>query len=320
MIITEIKHLNVRISVFEDPIFDANILPIFKTPLILKEVAARKKSKYKIETLNPEKKLTFKVVSFYEIVEELAARIDKIAIDLEPHYFIDPSDFNSLPYKVRQNLENKNLIDETKEIEEAVLRITSSTVKGKRLILYAQHFRYYRRYRKGLAVLSSKIGRPVKAGSGRSIFSYKARVLQKLQHSYNKGQFILEPLTPAPIIKITKQNLFKYRDGAEITFNKIVNLLRDFKILTNFNKKNELLTINQESGSVATSTANQVRPSENKVKKANTLFLALPKKAQQTPKAGESNTDLSTTPVGPTDAAVKKKIKKSYDKILFRSG
>jgi len=101
MILTEIKHLNVRISEFEEPIFDKNILPVFITPFILKEVAARKKSKYKIETLNPEKKLTFRIVPFNEIVEELAASINKIALDLEPHYFIDPSYSNSLPYEVR---------------------------------------------------------------------------------------------------------------------------------------------------------------------------------------------------------------------------
>jgi len=59
MILTEIKHLNVRISEFEEPIFDQNILPIFITPLILKEVEIRKKSKHKIETLNPEKKIKF---------------------------------------------------------------------------------------------------------------------------------------------------------------------------------------------------------------------------------------------------------------------
>jgi len=138
MIITEIKHLNVRISVFEDPIFDENILPVFITPLILKEVEARKKSKYKIETLNPEKKLTFKIVSFNKIVEELAARINKIAIDLEPYYFSDPSNPNSLPYKIREILDKNNLREETKEIEEAILRIKRSTVKGKKLILYVR--------------------------------------------------------------------------------------------------------------------------------------------------------------------------------------
>ena len=69
MILTEIKikHLKVRISEFEEPIFDKNILPIFTTPLILKEVAARKRSKYKIETLNPEKKLTFKIKGVVKI-------------------------------------------------------------------------------------------------------------------------------------------------------------------------------------------------------------------------------------------------------------
>jgi len=125
MILTEIKikDLKVRISEFEDPIFDKNILPVFTTPLILKEVAARKRSKYKIETLNPEKKLTFKIVSFNEIVEELAVRINKIAVDLEPYYYIDPSDYNSLPYKVKDIMDKYKLIEEVKEIEDASFRI-----------------------------------------------------------------------------------------------------------------------------------------------------------------------------------------------------
>jgi hypothetical protein len=141
MIITEIKHLNVRISIFEDPIFDKKILPIFTTPLILKEVEARQKSKYKIETLNPENKLNFKKVPFNKIVEELAARINKIAINLEPHYFIDPTYPNSLPYKVRQNLDIKKLDDENREIEEAIGRIKYSSHKGKKLILLARYSR-----------------------------------------------------------------------------------------------------------------------------------------------------------------------------------
>jgi len=136
MIITEIKNLNVRISEFEEPIFDKNILPVFITPLILKEVAARKKSKYKIETLNPEKKLTFRIVPFNEIVEELAARINKIAIDLEPHYFIDPFYYNSLPFEVRAIINKNTLIDEKKVIAEASFRIASSTLRGKKHILY----------------------------------------------------------------------------------------------------------------------------------------------------------------------------------------
>jgi hypothetical protein len=136
MIITEIKNLNVRISEFEEPIFDKNILPVFITPLILKEVAARKKSKYKIETLNPEKKLTFRIVPFNEIVEELAARINKIAIDLEPHYFIDPFYYNSLPFEVRAILNKNTLIDEKKVIAEASFRIAASTLRGKKHILY----------------------------------------------------------------------------------------------------------------------------------------------------------------------------------------
>lgn len=144
MIITEIKHLNVRISEFEDPIFDKNILPVFITPLILKEVEARKRGKYKIETLNPDKKLTFRIVPFNEIVEELAARINKIAIDLEPHYFIDPSYFNSLPYEVKTILNKNTLKDEKKVIEEASFQISSSTLKGKKHILYARNaFIYY---------------------------------------------------------------------------------------------------------------------------------------------------------------------------------
>ena len=151
MILTEIKHLNVRISEFEEPIFDKNILPVFITPLILKEVEARKKSKHKIETLNPAKKLNFKVVSFNEIVEELAARINKIAIDLEPHYFIDPSYYNSLPYEVRAILNKNTLKDEKKVIAEASYRIALSTLRGKKHILYARcritHRQYRYRYR-----------------------------------------------------------------------------------------------------------------------------------------------------------------------------
>jgi Mitochondrial ribosomal protein (VAR1) len=139
MILTEIKikDLNVRISEFEDPIFDKNILPIFTTPLILKEVAARKRSKYKIETLNPEKKLTFKVVSFNEVVEELAARINKIAVDLEPHYYIDPSDYNSLPLKVKEIMDKFKLWEERIEVINASKRVKISTIKKKKLILYA---------------------------------------------------------------------------------------------------------------------------------------------------------------------------------------
>lgn len=138
MILTEIKikDLNVRISEFEDPIFDKNILPVFTTPLILKEVAARKRSKYKIETLNPEKKLTFKVVSFNEVVEELAARINKIAVDLEPHYYIDPSDYNSLPHKVKEIMDKFKLWEEKIEVINASKRVKISTIKKKKLILY----------------------------------------------------------------------------------------------------------------------------------------------------------------------------------------
>jgi len=138
MIITEIKHLNVRISEFEEPVFDANILPIFITPLILKEVDARKKSKYKIETLNPEKKLTFKIVSFNKIVEELAVRINKIAIDLEQYYYIDPSAYNSLPYKVKGILNKYKLKNDKKVIADASFRIAASTLKGKKHIIYAR--------------------------------------------------------------------------------------------------------------------------------------------------------------------------------------
>lgn len=140
MILTEIKikDLNVRISEFEDPIFDKNILPVFTTPLILKEVSARKRSKYKIETLNPEKKLIFKVVSFNEVVEELAARINKIAVDLEPHYYIDPSNYNSLPYKVKEIMDKFKLWEEKIEVINASKRVIISTIKKKKLILYAR--------------------------------------------------------------------------------------------------------------------------------------------------------------------------------------
>ena len=120
MIITElkIKNLKVRISEFEELIFDKNILPIFTTPAILKEVDAKKINKYKIETLNSQKKLTFKIITFNEIIEDLAFKFNKIAINLEPFYYTDPSKFNSLDYKVKENLpkseKNKLLRTKTK--------------------------------------------------------------------------------------------------------------------------------------------------------------------------------------------------------------
>ena len=120
MIISEIKikHLKVRISEFEELIFDKNILPIFTTPAILKEVDAKKINKYKIETLNSQKKLTFKIITFNEIIEDLAFKFNKIAINLEPFYYTDPSKFNSLDYKVKENLpkseKNKLLRTKTK--------------------------------------------------------------------------------------------------------------------------------------------------------------------------------------------------------------
>lgn len=138
MIITEIKHLNVRISEFDEPVYDAKILPIFITPLILKEVEARKKSKYKIETLNPEKKLNFRIVPFNEIVEELAVRINKIAIDLEQYYYIDPSTSKSLPYKVKVLLNKNKLKKDKKIIADASFRIAASTLKNKKHIIYAR--------------------------------------------------------------------------------------------------------------------------------------------------------------------------------------
>ena len=94
---------------------------MFSTPQILKEIAAQKNSKYKIETLNPEKKLTFKIVSFNEIVEQLANRINEIAVDLEPYYFIDPSDYNSLTNKIKVVLNKSNLI-ENKKLKKSLLK------------------------------------------------------------------------------------------------------------------------------------------------------------------------------------------------------
>ena len=140
MIISEIKikHLKVRISEFEDLIFDKNILPIFTTPSILKEVDERKLNKYKIETLNPQKKLTFKVVSFNEIIEELTYKINKIAIDLEPFYYTDPSDFNSLNNKIKEILSKNKLIEDKINIKNAKARINKSTINKKKLILYAK--------------------------------------------------------------------------------------------------------------------------------------------------------------------------------------
>jgi len=131
MIITEIKikHLKIRISEFEDLIFDKNILPMFTTSSILKEVDAKKISKYKIETLNPNKKLNFKVITFNEIIEELTNKINKVANNLEPYYFSDPSYYKSLPDKVKIVLDKYKLIQEKKEIKDSLIRFKKSIIK-----------------------------------------------------------------------------------------------------------------------------------------------------------------------------------------------
>lgn len=202
MILTEIKHLNVRISEFEDPIFDNNILPVFITPLILKEVEARKKSKHKIETLNPEKKLTFRTVSFNEIVEELAARINKIALDLEPHYYIDPSHYNSLPYEVRAILNKNTLKDEKKEIAEASYRIALSTLRGKKHILYARcrvaKHRYIKGYKKLYRYKRSSIvyGSYPEAAQNRGA-NIKTILKKQNINKYRKLNFLPVTLRPA---------------------------------------------------------------------------------------------------------------------------
>lgn len=205
MILTEIKHLNVRISEFEEPIFDQNILPIFITPLILKEVEIRKKSKHKIETLNPEKKLNFRSVSINVIVEELAARINKIALDLEPNYFIDPSYYNSLPYDVRSFLKKNTLKDEKKEVVDAFNRIALSTLRGKKHILYARCRTINRRYkhRHSAGTLHRK--------SYKALYHYKKKrqkIKKTLYGSYSEAANV-RGNNIKPIFK--KKNINKYR-------------------------------------------------------------------------------------------------------------
>lgn len=238
MVITEIKHLNVRISQFEDNIFDKNILPIFTTPLILKEVDARKKSRYKIETLNPEKKLTFKIVSFNKIVEELAARINQIAIDLEPHYFIDPTYFNSLPYNVRQFLDKKNLIDETKEIEEALLRVKRSTVKNKKLILYANFILASRLFLRSSSTNDAQYTKGIaQRNQNNSPKSQKeAQGLRRLGHKQIENKKYGANILTMSLFRdnnktllLKKKNILKYRVETLINFKKfnLASLLKE---------------------------------------------------------------------------------------------
>ena len=52
-----------------------------------------------LNVINSQKKLTFKIITFNEIIEDLAFKFNKIAINLEPFYYTDPSKFNSLDYK-----------------------------------------------------------------------------------------------------------------------------------------------------------------------------------------------------------------------------
>ena len=106
----KIKNLKVRISEFEDIYFEKEIYPLFTTSSLIKEVVSRKTSLYKIETINPDNKLTYKVVTTYEIIENLISKINKISTDLEPFYYTDPSNYNSLNYKVKEILSENKIV------------------------------------------------------------------------------------------------------------------------------------------------------------------------------------------------------------------
>lgn len=187
MIITEIKfkHLKVRISEFEELIFDKNILPIYTTPTILKEVDARKTNKYRVETLNPNKNLNFKVITFNEIIEELTKRINKVAKDLELYYFADPSHYKTLPNKVKLILDKYKIIEKKKSFKDASFRLKKSiTKKNKNLILNLIVF--YKNY----SYFSSKKFYKLNI----NYFNQKSSINKNLGYIFKKGKLNLKSI------------------------------------------------------------------------------------------------------------------------------
>ena len=59
-LITKNEHKDINI--------DKRILPLFSTPVILKQISDKKRNKYNFNLLNPQKKLTYKVISLKEIL------------------------------------------------------------------------------------------------------------------------------------------------------------------------------------------------------------------------------------------------------------
>ena len=227
----KIKHLKVRISEFEDIIFDKNILPIFTTSSLIKEVESRKSSIYNIETLNPNKKLTFKVVSFNEIIEDLTSKINKISIDLEPFYYTDPSNYSSLDYKVKEILSENQLIEDLANIKTAKYRIQWSTLKKKKLILISKTFRALKAKKK----LKKRIFKYKKYFLIRKIKEIRRR--KKNNKFFNINSIFVSQVrqNKKNNKKITKKNIksffnikriFKYRFLKYISLNYITLLLK----------------------------------------------------------------------------------------------
>lgn len=136
MIITEIEfkdlHLKVRISEFEELVYDKKILPMYINPTLLKEVLARKSNKYRVETLNPNNNVNFKVITFNQIIEELTNRINKVAKFLDFYYYSEPSQTFVRENLKYVNTEKNEIIKLKKEIKNASDRLKILKLKSDR--------------------------------------------------------------------------------------------------------------------------------------------------------------------------------------------
>jgi hypothetical protein len=60
---------NINNNEYSNIVIDNRILPLFSNPIILKQISDQEVNKINLDQINPEKKLTYKVISFKEILE-----------------------------------------------------------------------------------------------------------------------------------------------------------------------------------------------------------------------------------------------------------
>jgi len=105
------NNFNITKNDYKDIIIDKRMLPLFKTPVILKKLSEKKRNKYNINLINPNKNLNKKIITLKEILEIFLKGINIYKFKLT-HYL--------------KTHNNKDLILELKKDENYKLNITLS--------------------------------------------------------------------------------------------------------------------------------------------------------------------------------------------------